>query len=377
MKARLITGLEFERDVFDLVLTPFVYRRYLDYGVFDALRQMKTLIAKEVARKDMAENIKLGPGGIREIEFIVQAFQLVRGGRSRELRTRSLLEALPRLVGDRQLPQRRCGAARRGVSVPPHARESPPGDGRPADSRAARATTSSARVSRTRSANKIGATCTTRLASQRASSRHSSSASRGTPKAAARGRDGSDLAGSAWAEGAPGTALAGTPLEGDAEVAALLTELRGGGLYQRMDEVARQRLAAVVGRTIALIGKHETPKKALERVLPIYRAVCRRSAYLVVAQREPGGTRALAEPRRAERVDREANRGATDAARRVARRARVRHAADARGASGPARPGAARRRARRRRGTARGHPDLPAHGDFQDCDRRSTRALCR
>ncbi len=104
LKARLVTGLEFERDVFDLVLTPFVYRRYLDYGVFDALRHMKTLIAKEVARKDMAENIKLGPGGIREIEFITQAFQLVRGGRRAELRTRSLLQALPRLAGDRQLP---------------------------------------------------------------------------------------------------------------------------------------------------------------------------------------------------------------------------------------------------------------------------------
>ena len=86
VKARLLTGNEFAVDVFDLILTPFVYRRYLDYGVFEALRQMKTLIAKEVARKDMAENIKLGPGGIREIEFIVQAFQLVRGGRRPELR---------------------------------------------------------------------------------------------------------------------------------------------------------------------------------------------------------------------------------------------------------------------------------------------------
>ena len=80
-----------EPDVFDYVLTPFVYRRYLDYGVFDALRQMKRLIAQEVARKDLAENIKLGPGGIREIEFIVQAFQIVRGGRRPELRSRSLL----------------------------------------------------------------------------------------------------------------------------------------------------------------------------------------------------------------------------------------------------------------------------------------------
>jgi glutamate-ammonia-ligase adenylyltransferase len=70
VKARLLTGQEFSADVFDYILTPFVYRRYLDYGVFDALRQMKRLIAQEVARKDMADNIKLGPGGIREIEFI-------------------------------------------------------------------------------------------------------------------------------------------------------------------------------------------------------------------------------------------------------------------------------------------------------------------
>ena len=104
VKARLLTGLEFASDVFGYILTPFVYRRYLDYGVFDALRQMKRLIAQEVARKDLAENIKLGPGGIREIEFIVQAFQIVRGGRRPELRARSLLTVLPLLAGDRQLP---------------------------------------------------------------------------------------------------------------------------------------------------------------------------------------------------------------------------------------------------------------------------------
>ena len=103
VKARLVTGLEHAPEVFDEILTPFVYRRYLDYGVFDELRQMKRRISREVARKDMAENIKLGPGGIREIEFIVQAFQLVRGGRNPELRTPSLLTALPLLASDRQL----------------------------------------------------------------------------------------------------------------------------------------------------------------------------------------------------------------------------------------------------------------------------------
>ena len=75
-------------------LRPFVYRRYLDYTAFAGLREMKTLIDSEVARKDVAGNLKLGPGGIREIEFVVQLLQLIRGGREPSLRERGLLPAL-------------------------------------------------------------------------------------------------------------------------------------------------------------------------------------------------------------------------------------------------------------------------------------------
>ena len=84
------------------LLRPFVYRRYLDFAAFDALREMKQKIRDEVTRVDMADNVKLGPGGIREIEFVVQAFQLVRGGRQPELRSNSLNETLARL-GDQGL----------------------------------------------------------------------------------------------------------------------------------------------------------------------------------------------------------------------------------------------------------------------------------
>jgi len=81
------------------LIRPFVYRRYLDFGVFESLREMQGLIAAEVRRRDMADNIKLGPGGIREIEFIVQSLQLVRGGSRPELQERQLLCVLPNLVG--------------------------------------------------------------------------------------------------------------------------------------------------------------------------------------------------------------------------------------------------------------------------------------
>ncbi|HMM56111.1 MAG TPA: bifunctional [glutamate--ammonia ligase]-adenylyl-L-tyrosine phosphorylase/[glutamate--ammonia-ligase] adenylyltransferase [Rudaea sp.] len=75
-------------------MRPFIYRKYLDYTAFAGLREMKALIDAEVARKDLAANLKLGPGGIREIEFVVQLLQLIRGGREPSLRETGLLPAL-------------------------------------------------------------------------------------------------------------------------------------------------------------------------------------------------------------------------------------------------------------------------------------------
>jgi glutamate-ammonia-ligase adenylyltransferase len=100
IKARPITPVNAGTVVDDLnstMIEPFVYRRYLDYGVFESLRDMKALISAEVHQRKLANNIKLGPGGIREIEFIVQSLQLVRGGADEQLRCRELLVVLPRL----------------------------------------------------------------------------------------------------------------------------------------------------------------------------------------------------------------------------------------------------------------------------------------
>jgi glutamate-ammonia-ligase adenylyltransferase len=103
VKARAVTGAAAYQSLYDGVVRPFVYRRYLDYGVYESLREMKALIAREVERRDLRENIKLGPGGIREIEFIVQSQQLIRGGSEPRLRTPSLLAALPQLAGAKLL----------------------------------------------------------------------------------------------------------------------------------------------------------------------------------------------------------------------------------------------------------------------------------
>lgn len=96
IKARVITPQdgELEHELMSSVVNPFVYRRYLDYGVFESLREMKALVEAQVRKREMQDNIKLGPGGIREIEFFVQALQLVRGGSIAGLRTTRLQAAL-------------------------------------------------------------------------------------------------------------------------------------------------------------------------------------------------------------------------------------------------------------------------------------------
>ncbi|MCU0833836.1 MAG: bifunctional [glutamate--ammonia ligase]-adenylyl-L-tyrosine phosphorylase/[glutamate--ammonia-ligase] adenylyltransferase [Chromatiaceae bacterium] len=105
IKARVVAGdAEAGADLMAM-LRPFVYRRYLDFSAIEALREMKGMIARELQRKGMAHNIKLGPGGIREVEFIGQAFQLIRGGRDPDLQIRPILPVL-RLLGQKGLMPR-------------------------------------------------------------------------------------------------------------------------------------------------------------------------------------------------------------------------------------------------------------------------------
>ena len=94
VKARIITGRAEHRASLQTILTPFIYRRYLDYTAFASIREMKALINAQVKTRGMKHNIKLGHGGIREIEFIGQTFQLLRGGRDAELRVRGIVDVL-------------------------------------------------------------------------------------------------------------------------------------------------------------------------------------------------------------------------------------------------------------------------------------------
>lgn len=105
LKARAVAGDIEAGERWLQTLRPFVYRRYLDFTALDGLREMKAAIAAEVARRELADDIKRGPGGIREIEFLAQALQLIHGGREATLRERRLLPALRALMEARQISQ--------------------------------------------------------------------------------------------------------------------------------------------------------------------------------------------------------------------------------------------------------------------------------
>ncbi len=104
IKARLISGRENDRKYLQSMLTPFVYRRYLDFSMIESIREMKAMINAQMKHKRMTNNIKLGPGGIREIEFIGQTLQLIRAGREPDLRERSIVKVL-RLLAEKNYLQ--------------------------------------------------------------------------------------------------------------------------------------------------------------------------------------------------------------------------------------------------------------------------------
>ncbi|WP_430231198.1 bifunctional [glutamate--ammonia ligase]-adenylyl-L-tyrosine phosphorylase/[glutamate--ammonia-ligase] adenylyltransferase [Nitrosomonas communis] len=105
LKSRVIAGTATASVVLmEDITRPFVFRKYLDFEAYEAMRRLHAQLRKEVDRREMHDNIKLGPGGIREIEFITQVFQLIRGGRDADLCIRPTLTALHRLQQKQPIP---------------------------------------------------------------------------------------------------------------------------------------------------------------------------------------------------------------------------------------------------------------------------------
>ena len=293
VKARPITGTERYAEVEAAAVRPFVYRRYLDYGVFESLRDMKGLIEREVARRELAEHVKLGPGGIREIEFIVQALQLTRGGRDRRLQTPSLLSALARLGETRFLPPQAVEELR-GAYLYLRRLENRlqmMGDAQthqlPEDA-----------LTRERLALAMGVrdweALIEGLNAQRARvSRHFRLVIFGGGEAEQPSVR-IDL-GRFWDTQAESAALvealAHAGFQDSAEAARLLLELRGSAQVRRLDEPGRRRLQTLLPVLLADVAHSSAQLLVLRRVLAIIEAIGQRSAYFALL-RENGAARA-------------------------------------------------------------------------------------
>jgi glutamate-ammonia-ligase adenylyltransferase len=299
VKARVVAGDQQAGAELLAQLRPFVYRKYIDFSAFESLREMKALINREVKLKNRDQNVKLGAGGIREVEFIAQAFQLIRGGRDPRLQQRELNRILPLLPECVGMPQEVVDdllAAYRFLRDTEHALQAV----------ADRQTQELPRdeIGRARLAFVMGCDdwqqFSARLQGYRDTvSRHFADVIAPVQEEA----PGSDAARqSADWHALWDAELATEPAErylselGFGEPARALQQLRDlqqQRTVQMLQQVGQERLQAVLPRLLQAVGEVDNPELTLERVLLLIQAVLRRSAYLVLLAENPGALKQL------------------------------------------------------------------------------------
>lgn len=300
IKARVVGGDPVAGAQLLEMLRPFVYRRYLDFSAIEALRSMKQLIQQEVRRKGMTENVKLGSGGIREVEFIAQAFQLIHGGRDLSLQQRPLLKVLATLAGQGYLPCKVVDELREGYAFLRYTEHA-------LQAIADRQTQMlpDDELDRARVAFIMGfddwAAFHERLMYWRGRVEWHFQQVIADPDEDEGGGAGEACIGAEWLplwEEALDPESAERQLEEagfrDAPAAfKRLTDLRNGPQLRAMQRLGRERMDAFIPRLLAMTVEHATPDLVLERVLPLVEKVARRSAYLVLLTENPGALERL------------------------------------------------------------------------------------
>lgn len=319
VKARAITGDPADLARLAQIRDPFVYRRYLDYRVFESLREMHELIAREVARRDLRDDLKRGPGGIREIEFIVQSLQLLRGGADKRLRSRHLMDALnAQLDGRLMAPEmgERLGSAylflRRLENLvqmlSDEQRHALPADPqRQAALACAMGLADWAALRETLSVHRDVVAQDFRMLLRDPQEDGGAEAdSGGVPdsRAAASGAPSPEVARRPGSNTAPGSVLVGVwdgslsadraqklvRAEGVEDAAAVVKTLRkmaAAGWYARLPNNARKRLHRLLPRVIAALAGRASAANTLGRVLQVLQAVTQRSVYLALLSEQP------------------------------------------------------------------------------------------
>ncbi|WP_460045879.1 bifunctional [glutamate--ammonia ligase]-adenylyl-L-tyrosine phosphorylase/[glutamate--ammonia-ligase] adenylyltransferase [Pseudomonas sp. S2_H01] len=301
IKARVVGGDQAKGDELLEMLRPFVYRRYLDFSAIEALRTMKQLIQQEVRRKGMAANIKLGSGGIREVEFIAQAFQLIHGGRDLSLQQRPLLKVLRTLDGQGYLPSAVIDELRQGYeflrytehaiqAIADRQTQMLPEDDR-----------DQARIAFIMGFADWNSFHEKLMYWRGRVDWHFRQVIADPDEEEGQEDGGEEIVGGEWLplwEESQNEESASLQLQeggfSDAQKALKhLSNLRNSSQLRSMQRLGRERLDAFIPRLLAQAVEHSNPDLVLERVLPLVEAVARRSAYLVLLTENPGALRRL------------------------------------------------------------------------------------
>lgn len=296
IKARVVSGPNEHASHLQQLLHPFIYRRYIDFSAFESLREMKKLIQREVRRRSLENNIKLGAGGIREIEFVVQAFQLIRGGREPVLQERRLREVLSALGSMELLPEDVVADLDRAYVFLRDTEHALQGI---ADQQTQ--TLPSDDMNRARVALILGYSDWERLAEDLQAHRDRVNAHFADIIALEEDDDGQEDGHDGWEEIWAGTLgeeagarwLEKAGFESASQSLAHLDTLRASRIVTTLQSEGRRRLDRFVPRLLANLAEAHAPSATLERVLPLVEAVLRRSAYLLLLTENPGALREL------------------------------------------------------------------------------------
>ncbi len=294
IKARPVAGDLAAGEALVRRLRPFVYRRYLDFGAIEALRRMKTMINDEIRRRKLGDNIKLGAGGIREVEFIGQAFQLIRGGRDTDLQQRSIQRVL-RLLGDKGLlpdyAVERLLAAYRFLRRCENRLQM-------VDDRQTHVLPTEV-VERARLAFAMGypdwAGFARQLEAHRLDVRSEFDRVFASPQLETPGTEAEEGAGGVlmrlWRGGLDPAqahqALARAGFRGPAEAYAALERFRAGRAYRLNTPLGRARLDRLMPLLVSAVGQASDPDTVLVRLLALLEAIAQRSVYVALLVENP------------------------------------------------------------------------------------------
>ena len=264
---------------------PFIFRKYLDFGAINAMRDLHAQIRREVARKEMATHVKLGPGGIREIEFIAQVFQLIRGGRDATLRSRPTLKVLGLLVERRLLPaetRAELVAAYDFLRRVEHRLQY----FEDAQTHQLPITADDqAMLARSMGMVDYAAFTVVLQAHREKVSRHFSEVFSDPEEHTSRCESG------IWLDQIDADqadeCLREIGYRDPERVRELAQRFRNGSRYQQLPSASRERLDQFAPRVIDACGETPKPELTLERTLNFLEAICRRGAYLALLQQHP------------------------------------------------------------------------------------------